>query len=794
MTPRPYQVPGIEKAVRALPKHGAYLLADETGCGKSYSAAFTAKRLGWPVAVVCPKAVIPSWRGVLTALNVPTVFVENIERLRARKEWLRKEGKKWVWNIPRCLLVFDECFVPGTNVLTPTGEVPIESLRVGDLVVTPYGAKKVTRTIKSEGHFKIVSCTNNERSVVCTPNHKFYDGTSFTPVSQMRSPAWSAGKNILLRDVRLLGETNARSDSCPSTKITGALGGPRKSSQAYRGPTGVPSEKRTLRDSLRAVWGKIRFANAKAFLLALLRYSVGGETTSRCRSSPGSNEKAPSRPGIETPFRSYGKDDQLEPREAPSSPRESVRCAAREASPALEWRERAWTYCATDAHVRNTISARLRYGDRPAAGERQQKPLAGGFEIRFSTQGGEAGHRNRRTIAQHICCSGKGQEENEHCRGAGLESSATSEYRGNRQPRPLYGDHTVTPISVKSCGVANTVYDLEVEDAHCYYANGFLVSNCHRFGSPDSQSAHILNAAPKPVLMLSATVADSPLKLRAIGSQLGLTTWNGWWSWCLKNGCKPAFFGGLEFKNPAKLAALHEAIFTEKGSRVRKKDLPPGEFPEEQIELVPVPVEDPAKINAEYAELLASLQAESPNAAVFNLRARQLSELQKLPAIESMIADLLEEGNSVCVFLNFSNSLEHLHTKFPDASLVFGTNTKGQTQSAEDRQAQIEKFQSNESRLILCMTSAGGIGISLHDLHGEHPRVSLINPNHSAVELIQALGRIHRNGAKTPCIQRLIFAADTIEEQVMKKVQKKVGNISLLSDGDLSPLSTSTTP
>ena len=423
MTPRPYQVPGIEKAVGALPKHGAYLLADETGCGKTFSAAFTAKRLGWPVAVVCPKAVIPSWRGVLDSLSVPTVFIENIERLRARKEWLRKDGKKWVWTLPRCLLICDEI---------------------------------------------------------------------------------------------------------------------------------------------------------------------------------------------------------------------------------------------------------------------------------------------------------------------------------------------------------------------------------HRFGSPDSQSAHILNAAPKPVLMLSATVADSPLKLRAIGSQLGLTTWNNWWSWCLKNGCKPAFFGGLEFKNPAKLAGIHEAIFTEKGSRVRKKDLPPGEFPEEQIELVPVPVDEPAKINAEYAELLTALQAESPNAAVFNLRARQLSELQKLPAIESMIGDLLEEGNSVCVFLNFSNSLEHLHAKFPDASLVFGTNTKGQTQHAEDRQAQIERFQANEARLILCMTSAGGIGISLHDLHGDHPRVSLINPNHSAVELIQALGRIHRNGAKTPCIQRLLFAADTIEEQVMKKVQKKVGNISLLSDGDLSPLSTNT--
>ena len=106
MTPRPYQIPGIKKAVTTLPKYGAYLLADDTGCGKTYSSLFIAKELGWPIAVVCPKAVIPSWRKAAEQIGIEPLFIENIERIRARKQWLVQEkvqGKRkpqWAWKLP----------------------------------------------------------------------------------------------------------------------------------------------------------------------------------------------------------------------------------------------------------------------------------------------------------------------------------------------------------------------------------------------------------------------------------------------------------------------------------------------------------------------------------------------------------------------------------------------------------------------------------------------------------------------------------------------------------------------
>ena len=316
----------------------------------------------------------------------------------------------------------------------------------------------------------------------------------------------------------------------------------------------------------------------------------------------------------------------------------------------------------------------------------------------------------------------------------------------------------------------------------------------HRYTGDDSILSHMLAFAPKPFLGLSATAADKAEKLRPILHAYNISRWDDWSQFLIKSGMKfNKYAGGWYLDDEAKLDAslrrVHQQLFEEKGSRLRKAELPAGTFPDSQTELVPVTVDDPAKIDEAYALYLEQLASEAPNNAVYGIRARQTAELQKLPSIESMAKDWLEEGLSVCIFLNFSHSLDYLRKRFPDASLVYGTDTQGRAQKADDRQRHIDRFQANQTRTILCMTTAGGIGIDLHDVHGGHPRGSLICPtNYSAIDLIQVMGRTPRDGAKTPCIQRLLFAADTIEEQVMRKIEQKQNNLGLLNDSDLSPL------
>ena len=88
--------------------------------------------------------------------------------------------------------------------------------------------------------------------------------------------------------------------------------------------------------------------------------------------------------------------------------------------------------------------------------------------------------------------------------------------------------------------------------------------------------------------------------------------------------------------------------------------------------------------------------------------------------------------------------------------------------------------------MILVSVKAGGGGLSLHDLHGGHPRIALISPSYSAVEMRQVIGRIWRDDAKTKGIQKLICVANTVEEKVYHSVMNKLDNLDLINDGMLS--------
>ena len=138
-----------------------------------------------------------------------------------------------------------------------------------------------------------------------------------------------------------------------------------------------------------------------------------------------------------------------------------------------------------------------------------------------------------------------------------------------------------------------------------------------------------------------------------------------------------------------------------------------------------------------------------------------------------MAEDLLLEGKSVVIFVNFSDTADAI-ARLLGCGMIVGNQT------ATDRQNIIDRFQKDEDRVVVVNIAAGGTGISLHDLRGEYPRVSLISPCYSAKNHVQCLGRIHRNGAKSDAIQKVLFAADSIEETVIKALQRKVENLTTL--------------
>jgi hypothetical protein len=313
----------------------------------------------------------------------------------------------------------------------------------------------------------------------------------------------------------------------------------------------------------------------------------------------------------------------------------------------------------------------------------------------------------------------------------------------------------------------------------------------HKCKALNSLNAKMLIAAKRNghrVLMLSATAASSPLDLRAIGYVLGVHRLHDFYAWIHAHGCKRNRWNGFEFVGGDEyLSLVHNQIFPAKGVRIRISEL--GDlFPENTVIAEAFQVDGAAEIEKLYLEAAQALKdlrekkkEDAPEPMVKMLRARQESEIRKVPLFVEMAEDLIEEGKSVAIFVNFTETLKLLAEYLKTDCVVYGGN------EGEERERAIQKFQSGESRIIVCNLQAGGVGISLHDTDGDYPRATLISPTFSAVDLKQAFGRCHRANGKSKVIQRVVYAAGTCEESVCKQVQEKLSNLELLNDNSTTP-------
>ena len=317
-----------------------------------------------------------------------------------------------------------------------------------------------------------------------------------------------------------------------------------------------------------------------------------------------------------------------------------------------------------------------------------------------------------------------------------------------------------------------------------------------------TQNCEVLIAAKRQrlkILMLSATAATDPLEMRAFGYALGLHGLHDFWPWAIANGCAKGRFGFEYMGGVRGLEKLHRIIFHERllGSRMRIADVP--DFPLTQVTAEAIETGYAAEIQAIYDQMSRDLvradamgdaerlnaiadqlRAKAASHLTIHLRARQEIEALKVDSILSLARDGMDEGLSVVIFVNYEDSLRALASRLKTTSVISGG------QDDADRQRVIDDFQANRSRIVVCNIRAGGIGISLHDPTGAVPRLSLISPTFSAADLRQALGRVHRIGGARS-IQKILFAAGTVEERACEAVASKLAHIDALNDGDLDP-------
>lgn len=313
-----------------------------------------------------------------------------------------------------------------------------------------------------------------------------------------------------------------------------------------------------------------------------------------------------------------------------------------------------------------------------------------------------------------------------------------------------------------------------------------IFDEAHKCSGVSTKNAKMLIEAKDrhAVLMLSATIASNPMQMRAAGWLLGAHMLGNFYQWALKHGCVKNRWNGVEFAGThSHIEAIAQQI-AHRCARMTAEELA-DHFTETQIITEPLQFGDEIseiyqEMERELLELEERAKQDKTNSAaealVKQLRARQRVELYKVPVMVDMANDLLAEGKSVAIFVNFQATLDAVCDKLTIAAHIDGK------QSASDRQRNIESFQNDVDRVIVCNTAAGGVGISLHDTHGNHPRAAIISPDWNEKNILQVVGRVHRAGGKTPSLQRILFAAGTVEEKVEKSVRKKISLLKTLNE------------
>ena len=305
----------------------------------------------------------------------------------------------------------------------------------------------------------------------------------------------------------------------------------------------------------------------------------------------------------------------------------------------------------------------------------------------------------------------------------------------------------------------------------------FIFDEVHRCKFVDTFNARLLLAAKETnnkILLLSATVVEKPIEFAIFAYVLGFS-----------QSLKVLIEWIHKLSSPAK--TIHTILYSEekpKASRLTIEELG-DKFPETQITADTYTMNNSDEIKKEYekiAEKIKKYKEEGDNSkfmiAKLQTEFRNI-ELLKIPTFVELANDYIENNRSVVIFVNYTDTLNLLAEKFKTKTLIYGG------QSAKERDQAIEDFQTDKSRILIANIKAGGVGISLHDVNGTYPRVSLISPTTSATNLIQVLGRIHRSGGKSKSLQRIIFAANTPEDNISKMLFRKLANISLLNDGDM---------
>ena len=626
---------------------------------------------------------------------------------------LNYDGLPWfVENMPKefpChMLVVDECFVRGTRIATPDGEVKIEDIQVGDVVITDAGPRRVLDISRRKAYKLVALRLSNGTSFTCTPEHPI-----FTDLG------WCCAKDAYGREVFTAEQvSNLRRRS---------------------------SEPRQSRQN----WSR------EDVLLEILRSE---EEVSGQPKTPGNM------------FRSYGDyskkyGDDLEQGDSLVRGREGQVEGVSLSGEVLG--DTRWEWYG-DVSVREALagSPPEYFSDElPGSVGAKARWLSLQLQGRFRRSSAEDSRRSGREFAQPSGQASTGQEKRSNAGVVRVESIAHIE-----------------------CGSGEDVWNLQVEGAPRYFAEGVLAHNCTKVKHTNTQRfktlKKILNKFRRRYILTGTPAANGLMDLFGqvyvmdLGATFGpyvthfrnryfyQTGYNGYeWS--------PKPNAGEEIQE-----ALAPRVMTMKAEDYLK--LP------ELVEST-ITVDLPEKARRIYQQmeeqLMLSFKAGdviAANSAVASMKCRQLAggsvygddravhtvHTAKLEALEDLIEEL--SGQPALVAYEFEHELNEIKKRFPNAPHIGGTKGAVSNKYLPDL---ITKWCRGEIPVLLANPASLAHGVD--GLQGAGRAVIWYTPTWNLENREQYIRRIWRQGQTERVFVYNIIARDTVDEVVLKAVEAK---------------------
>jgi superfamily II DNA or RNA helicase len=296
------------------------------------------------------------------------------------------------------------------------------------------------------------------------------------------------------------------------------------------------------------------------------------------------------------------------------------------------------------------------------------------------------------------------------------------------------------------------------------------VHKCKNINTNNGSILHALTKTNVRICMLSGTVADLPIYFVLVGLVLKLyDDYTKGHSWIIK---KSKMTSSENY-----MLGFHKILYPNYASKINE-DIVKNLYPECEISAKCYNMDTSDEIEENYNKLKKIYNSGDKKKIIGEyIRVNQAIELLKIPTVVSETKLNILAGNSVVIFVNYTKCLLTLSELLDTKCLIYGEQT------IEERYKNIKDFQQDRERIIICNIKCGSTGISLHDLNGTYPRVSLLMPTWSVTDLIQALGRIYRVGVKTKTKQIIIFSNSLNEKHIQENIKDKLNNISLLNNG-----------